>query len=119
MAKFYGKIGFSAGNTEVSPGVWEDTIVERLYIGDVTRNAMKFREADKINNDFTVNNSISIVADAYANQNISAMRYVVWMGTRWVISDVDVLSPRLTLRLGGVYNGPTAPTPQPPGGGSG
>ena len=106
MARFYGKIGFSAGNTEVAPGVWEDTTNERFYRGDVTRNSLAFREADKVNNDFKVNNSISIVADDYANQNISAMRYVVWMGTRWVISDVDVLSPRLILRLGGVYNGP-------------
>jgi hypothetical protein len=106
MAKFYGKIGFSAGNTEVSPGVWEDTVEERFYKGEVTRNSLSFREADKVNNDFSVNNSISIIADTYANQNISAMRYVVWMGTHWVISGVDVVSPRLILRLGGVYNGP-------------
>lgn len=106
MARFNGTIGFSAGNTEVAPGVWEDTVIEKTYRGDVTRNSLAFREADKVNNDFTVNNSISILADDYANQNTSAMRYVVWAGTRWVIINVDILSPRLILRLGGVYNGP-------------
>jgi hypothetical protein len=106
MAKFSGNIGFSQGNTEVSPGVWKDSVTEKKYMGDVVRNALKFHEADKVNNDISVNNSISIVADAYANENIAAMRYVVWRGTKWIITDVDVLSPRLHLRLGGVYNGP-------------
>jgi hypothetical protein len=29
------------------------------------------------------------------------------MGTLWTLSNVEVQSPRLVLRLGGVYNGPT------------
>lgn len=111
MARFYGKIGYSAGNLEVAPGVWEDTLIEKTYSGDVTRNSLAFRNIEKVNDDFSVSNSISIVADAYANNNISAMRYVVWKGTLWRIADIDVQSPRLVLRLGGVYNGPKAPAP--------
>jgi hypothetical protein len=66
---------------------------------------------DKVNNDISVGNSISIVADAYANTHFFAMRYIKWAGTLWTISDVEVQSPRLILQLGGVYNGPTGPTP--------
>lgn len=105
MARFHGKVGYGE-TTEVRPGVWEDTITEREYFGDVVRNSRGLREADKVNDDLTVGNSISIVADDHANEHIFAIRYVEWAGTLWTVSDVEVQSPRLLLRLGGVYNGP-------------
>lgn len=109
MAKFYGKIGYGI-STQTAPGVWEDVIVEQKYFGNVVRNSRGVREAQQVNNDLTVGNSISIVADAYANEHFFAIRYVEWAGTLWVVSDVLVESPRLTLRLGGVYHGPKAGT---------
>lgn len=107
MAKFFGVVGYSEGQVETSPGTWEERIVEKSYYGDVVRNTRQLETGDKVNNDLTVNNSISIVADAYANHHFFAMRYVKWAGALWIISDVEVQSPRLLLRLGGVYNGPT------------
>lgn len=107
MAKFYGKVGYGVA-AETAPGVWEDTIVEVPYFGDVIRNTRKLREGEKVNNDLTVQNSISIVADAYANEHFFAIRYIEWMGALWTVSDVEVQSPRLILRLGEVYNGPKA-----------
>ena len=113
MAKFYDVIGFAhnTASVESAPGVWEDNIVERTYYGDIVRNTRKLREGEPINNDLTVGNSISIVADAYAGEHFFAIRYIRWAGTLWIVSDVEVQSPRLLLRLGGVYNGPTAPAP--------
>jgi len=110
MAKFYGKIGYGESQL-ISPGVWEDVIVEYEYYGDVVRNTRRLENGDKVNNDLSVNNSISIVADAYANEHFFAIRYVEWAGTLWTVSEVEVQSPRLLLRLGGVYNGPKAPVP--------
>lgn len=113
MAKFFGPIGF--GNSEeTSPGVWEDVITENLYFGDVVRNTRQLNDGDKVNDDISVNNSISIVADVYASEHIFAIRYVKWAGTLWTVSDVEVQSPRLLLRLGGVYNGPKASAPVSP-----
>jgi hypothetical protein len=103
--RFYGKVGYGA-TVETAPGVWKDQITEVSYYGDVIRNTRVLREGDRVNDDLSVGNSISIVADAYANENIFAMRYVEWMGALWVVTDVQVLSPRLLLTLGGVYNGP-------------
>lgn len=110
MAKFFGKVGY--GHTEkTAPGVYTDVIVEKDYYGDVQRNTKQNVESDKLNNDLTVGVSISIVADAYANENFFAIRYIRWAGTLWTVANVDVQRPRLILRLGGVYNGPTAPPP--------
>ena len=113
MARFFGRIGYGE-SVETAPGVWVDQIVEYSYYGDVIRNARNLREGENLNPDLSVQNSISIVADAYANEHFFAIRYVEWAGTLWTVSSVEVQSPRLLLRLGEVYNGPTpavAPTP--------
>lgn len=107
MAKFYGEIGYGEA-VEDAPGVYIDAIVEYKYYGDVIRNTRKLTEGQSVNNDITVNNSISIVADAYAREHFFAIRYIRWAGALWTVSDVEVQSPRLILRLGGVYNGPVA-----------
>ena len=107
MAKFYGEIGYGE-TVETVPGVWEDVITERKYFGDVLRNTRGAQEGDKVNNDITVGNSISIVADAYAHEHFFAMKYIKWAGAYWTVSDVEVQRPRLLLRLGGVYNGTKA-----------
>lgn len=113
MARFYGRVGYGE-SVETAPGVWSDAIVEHLYFGDVIRNARNLREGENLNADLSIQNSISIMADAYANDHFFAIRYLEWAGTLWTISSVEVQSPRLLLRLGEVYNGPTpAVTPTP------
>ena len=104
MAKFYGKIGY-ANTVETKPGVYEEQIVERFYYGDLIRNTRRLQSADQINDDINISNEISIVADPYATNNFHTMRYAVFMGTKWKISNVEVSYPRLILTLGGVYNG--------------
>ena len=113
MAKFYGEVGYGV-STDKGNGVWVDEIVEYKYYGDVIRNTRKLIEGQSVNNDITVNNSISIVADEYARGHFFAIRYIKWAGTLWIVSEVDASQPpRLILRLGGVYNGPIA-TPVAP-----
>ena len=84
-------------------------IVEREYVGDILRNTRRLQSGESVNDDLSVNNMISIVADPYANENFFAIRYVQWMGTLWKVTEVEVQSPRLLLRLGEKYNGPIAP----------
>lgn len=110
MAKFYGAVGYAV-NTEVAPGVWQDVMTEKAYYGDVTQVKRLLREGEGLNFDYLVQNAISIVADAYALQHFFAIRYLRWNGILWIVNSVDVQRPRLILRLGDVYNGPTDPTP--------
>ena len=106
MAKYCGRIGF-AENVETSPSVWTEQVVERLYYGDVLRNARRSQQGEGINDNIEIDNQISIVADSYANNNFYAIRYVKWMEAAWKVSRVEVQFPRLILTLGGVYNGTT------------
>lgn len=104
MNKFYGKIGYAI-TKETTPGVWVEQIVERSYYGDVIRNIRRLQSSENLNDDINVSNEISIVADAFANQNFHSMRYVEYMSTKWKVSSIEVKYPRLILSIGGVYNG--------------
>lgn len=111
MAKFYGKIGYSH-TVEVRPGVHEDRIVERPYFGDVVQAIRKNETSEKVLDDVVIQNIISVVADPYALDHFFAIKYVEWSGVRWTVPYVEVERPRLILRPGKVYNGPT---PEPTG----
>jgi len=104
MAKFHGAVGY--GESVETDGVFEDVITERLYFGDVIRNSVRFSENQRVNDDLTIGNSISIVADGHAYNHVHAIRFVVWEGAAWKVTEVTLERPRLILRLGGVYNGP-------------
>lgn len=110
--KFYDAIGYveSAERPEGS-GIWEDVVTERKLYGDVLKNTRALREEAKVNNDLSIGNRFSVVADAYALEHYWAIKYVVWNGKRFLVSNVDVEPPRLILTPGGVYNGPTPTAP--------
>jgi len=104
MAKWYGVIGY-ADTVEVEPGIWEEQVTERPYYGELIRNTRRLQTTDKVNDDLTISNQISIVSDPYAVNNFHAMKYAVLWGTKWKITSVEVQYPRLILEAGGVYNG--------------
>lgn len=104
MAKFYGTIGYVV-TKETEPGIYEEVVVENVYYGDVLKDSRRLQERAKVNDDITISNRISIIADPFANNHFHSMRYVEMMGTKWKITDVEVAFPRLILSIGGVYNG--------------
>jgi hypothetical protein len=105
MARFYRKVGF-AQTQDQGNGVHSEVVTYRYYFGEVARNNRISENDQKVNSDLRLSHSISIVSDAHANEHFFAIRYVDWAGTRWEVTEVEVQSPRLILRLGGVYNGP-------------
>ena len=105
MNRYHGAIGY--GITEdKGNGIWDETISERSYYGDVLQNNRRWEKGEGRNDDLNINNRISIVADAFAYSHFSNIRYASWMGSKWKVTDVTVQAPRLILTLGGVYNGP-------------
>lgn len=104
MTKFCGAVGY--GDTkETSPGIWEIFVEERVYYGDVLSRNLRWERSDHQNDDLTINNSISIIADPYAFEHASKIRYVEWAGAKWKVTNIEIQRPRLVLTLGGVYTG--------------
>ena len=111
MAKFYGIVGFavdSDGDFEPAPvvkrGVYVDRYREEYYYGDLMRDSRSLQSSNKYNDDITISNQISILADPFAYQNFHSIRYVKYLGTAWKVTGVEVQYPRLILTVGGVYN---------------
>lgn len=102
--KFFGTIGLFT-QVETAPGVWEERIVEKECYGDVVRDNRRFQNHSQLNDDITISNSFSIVADKEAYTYFHNIRYVNYMGTKWKVESVDASNPpRLILDVGGVYN---------------
>lgn len=107
MAKFYGNIGYFVP-VEDEPGIWIQKIIERPHYGDLIRNTSKSQSSGGVNDDITLSNDISIIADPYANENVHHMRYAEFMGAKWKITNAEIKYPRIILTIGGVYNGEQA-----------
>lgn len=103
MTRWCGAIGY-AETIEIEPGVWSEEFTERKYYGDLLRNSRRLQGSQQVNDDITISNQISILADPYAFQHFHAIRYAELFGTKWKVSSVEVQYPRLILELGGVYN---------------
>ncbi len=111
MARFYGPIGF-VDTIEDPPdsGIWVEIPIERKYRGEISRNTRRWDNSEYLNKNLNISNTISIVADPYISNHLNSIRYIKWLGGYWEVSSVDVAYPRLTLSIGGVYNGPTVET---------
>ena len=103
MAKYSGKIGFAIP-METEPGIWEEQIIECSYYGDLIKNTSRYQTSGGVNDNIVISNNISIIADPYASENFQHMRYATFMGTKWKITNADVMYPRINLTLGGIYN---------------
>ena len=104
--KFAGEVGFWIKNVETKPGIFEDQNVEKHYTGDVTRAYNKWSDrSESTTEELSTNNQISIVGDLFAQENWPSIKYVRWRGINWAVKTVGISFPRLTLELGGVWNG--------------
>lgn len=105
MAKWHGTIGYIKPVQE-SPGVYTESITERDYYGDIIRNSRGWSNPSEGTNDnLTLNNQISVIADSFATTNSGYMKYVIVMGAKWKITNIEIQYPRLLLTIGGLYNG--------------
>ena len=107
MARFYGPICYEQEQREDEPGVYQPAIMmERNSFGTILRHQRKWNTTnDGTNDDVVLTNRISIVADDYVLDHWPAIRYVKWANACWKVLSVEVSRPRVTLNLGGVWNG--------------
>lgn len=107
MARYHGEVGYAI-QTETRPSVWEDVITERLYFGETVERSVRFQSVpDQISNNLMLNTDFDIIADAFAIDHWSHIRYITYGGTRWEVTTVSVDRPRIHLKVGGIYHGPT------------
>lgn len=105
MGKYYGLVGFAYQVDDEVPGVVSEKLVERPYYGEVIRNARRAQSGDKMNDDLTVSNQISLLLDPYLIDNYYRIRCLTFMGARWKVTNIEMRYPRIIVDIGGLYNG--------------
>lgn len=101
--KWYGTIGY-ANTEETEPGIWEETIIEKQYYGELDNNRYRRQNNDYKNDDIVLYSDISIIADPFTIENYSKIVYVEINNQKWKVTSVEPKYPRLVLTVGGVYN---------------
>ena len=110
MAKFYGSLGF-VKTYEVlvddePTGKFKTEEIKRNYYGDIVRNMRRWAvSSEKVNEDITIDNQFSILVDSFAMENLAYLKYIEYLGTKWLITNTDIQYPRMILSTGGIYNG--------------
>ena len=104
--RFAGKIGYvKTVQDENDDSLWKTETTEKLVYGDVLRDTRNNEKSSYLNDNFTITNQFSIVADNYAYHNLQYIKYVEYLGVKWRVTSVDALPrPRLVLSVNGVYN---------------
>ena len=103
--RYSGKFGY-AESTETTPGVMEDVITERDYIGDVVQRTEAFKLADSVLPQYRTTTSVSVLSDGVLAENYKDLRYISYMGANWSVSSAVYQFPRLIVYIGDRYNGP-------------
>lgn len=105
MNKFWGTVGF-VRDVETSPDVYEEVATERGYSCEVLKREKRWQPSGYVIDDnLTVENRISLLADPFALDAYEDIRYIVRGKSKWKVTSVEVAYPRLILSLGGVYHG--------------
>lgn len=107
MSKWFGKLGF-VETRETEPSVYSEIVTERDCYGDLTRNMRRLQSSDKVNDDISLANTLSVIADPYVQEHFCNLRYVTLYGGKWKVTDAAVEYPRVVLTLGGLYHGSEA-----------
>lgn len=107
MDKFYGEIGFVETVERDDTGIFDTkTVATKKYYGNFIRRLNKWSaNSEHQNDDLEISSELSIIADKYAIENWVNIRYVVLGGAKWKVININPNYPRITLTLGGVYNG--------------
>ena len=103
--RYSGKLGI-AEQTEVSPGIWEETITEHDVLGDLKQRTEVLDQGDSILPRYRTTTSISVFSRGVGPIDNSMIRYVTYTGKRWAITSLVEFPPRLVIYIGEEYNGP-------------
>lgn len=107
MSKWYGNVGYVISEEDPErPGIFREMLYPHVYcLEDVNRGVRVSDAQGSINKNISLSNRISFIADPYAFEHFSSIKYVEKLNVKWEVSSITVEYPRIIMSLGEVYNG--------------
>lgn len=106
MPRYCGKVGYATTHEDPDePGIWVNEIEEVDVYGDRMRLSSGWQNSGQINDDLVINCQLSILMGSIAPQHYSHIKYATVEGVKWKVTSIEPSYPRLTLTLGGEWNG--------------
>lgn len=103
MTKFHGNVGY-VKTVETSKGVYHPTTDVKMVRGDVLTSSRRYETGTSVNDNVVLSSRLSLVSTKYMVDNLAYLKWVEYLGTKWKVTSIEVLPPRIILSLGGVYN---------------
>lgn len=110
--KFAGMLGFvkTVQNPNDDSLYTTETTEKKVY-GEVLRDMRNNEKNTQVNDNFTISNQFSIVANNFCYHNFQYIKYLTYLGVKWRVTSVETLHrPRLIISVNGVYNDPNDQT---------
>jgi hypothetical protein len=104
--RYSGALGI-VEQSEVRPGIWEETVTEVPVLGTVRQATAALDGTDQVLPQYSTTTSVTVPARGVGPLDNSSIRYVTYKGDRWQISSIVDEPPRIVLYIGEKYNGPT------------
>lgn len=104
--RYSGKLGI-VQQTEVRPGIWEETVTEVSALGTVRQTTEALDGSDAVLPRYRTTTSVSVSARGVGPIDNSDIRYITFKGKRWQIATIVDEPPKIVIYIGEVYNGPT------------
>lgn len=104
--RYSGKLGL-VEQTEVRPGIWEETVTEINKLGTVRQRTEVLASSDFVLPRYETTTSISVAALGVGPMDNSNIRYITYKGTRWQIRSIVDEPPNIVIFIGEKYHGPT------------
>lgn len=105
MTKYSGVIGVKKDPVEISPGIWDEPIVEVRVTGEMRQQGIRWSGGELSQDKVNASHTLSIIASSETIETLMKAVYISWQGEKWTIKSVVVQRPRLNFTLGSVYNG--------------
>lgn len=100
--KWFGEIGYFV-ESENEGGVVTNSYQKQEYYGDIIKNYKTNTSENAVNENFEINNRISVVADPYLISHFHKIAWISFMDAKFKVRSVELQYPRLIVDLGGVF----------------
>lgn len=105
--RYSGKIGIATKVT-LSPGVHDEEITERDYLGDILQRTERLEHGESVIPGYRTTTSVSVLSDGVLRERYSDIRYVTIAGVKWKANSVIHKPPRIEIYVGEEYHGKSA-----------